>query len=51
MFYMYFPTPQYVKCGSTSEEYRLFNIFVLRIDLALHKIHVHLDTFLHTSAI
>ena len=31
---------QYVKCGSTNEEYKLFNILVLRIDLALFKIPV-----------
>ena len=42
---------QYVKCGSTSEEYKLFYILVLRIDLTLFKIPVRLDTFLQTSAI
>ena len=42
---------QYVKCGSISEEYKLCYILVLRIDLALFNIPVHLDTFSQTFTI
>ena len=46
-YYYVFPhtSTQYVKCGSTSQKYKLFNILVLRIDRTLFKIPVHLDTF------
>ena len=42
---------QYVKCGSTSESYKLFNILMLTIDLTLLNIPAHLDTFIQTSTI
>ena len=42
---------QYVKCGSTIEEYKLLSILVLRIDLTVFKIPIHPDTLLKISSI